>query len=755
MLQSSGFLVVTTIIATVVLPLGEFRAIAQTTDSTDSICYLQIEGRSSQDLTHLCGKKPGGSRAISTVNNPTLREELPNNLDEEEDADQVDEADAPTPIPPRPIPAPPTASPRPTSVTPLQPLAVPAPPSAGQPQRNVPALPNPAPNASDESLEGDAPEEVSEDTVSQRQQPTQSSLDRSPARNLAAPTSKPQAKPANPQTSNLTSAQKLPPPPSALPLSPVPPTPSPSSLAAFFQTRYLLLFWLLCLPIPLVKVAIDQRSRPQLRQKTIQVPQITKLQSVWQHLNPWRMTLKPVPIRIPQRSESSQPVIHPLVEEQNRLWNSPQSPVEHQPFAPPSPAPTALKQPEPENIAAVAEYQLSQTNSQIEKIKTIIASALRNRVSDIHLEPTTEGLRIRYRIDGILRNVTLLPPEISRRAIVALKVMADMDISDSRRPQDARISEHVALGKGANLDLDLRVSTLPCIGGEKAVIRLLPRQNPFSSIDQLGFTKHALAIYQSWLKQPQGMIIFTGPTGSGKTSTLYTTLQAIATEYVNVVTVEDPVEYVLPCITQTQVNEVAGMTFAAGLRAILRQDPDIIMVGEIRDSETAETAVRSALTGHLVLTTLHTNDAVGAIPRLKDIGPDPGLISDALLGVVAQRLVRRVCPHCAEPYSPTAADLTILGLRLEDANPHSWRRGRGCTQCFDSGYLGREAIVELLHVDNAMRRIIYEGSLTELTDYLHTSDFDSFRKAAIAKVITGITTVEEIERVLPHSKLTE
>jgi general secretion pathway protein E/type IV pilus assembly protein PilB len=299
----------------------------------------------------------------------------------------------------------------------------------------------------------------------------------------------------------------------------------------------------------------------------------------------------------------------------------------------------------------------------------------------------------------------------------------------------------------------MRVSTLPCVGGEKAVIRLLPRQNPFSCIEELGFTSHTLEIYQNWLQQPQGMIIFTGPTGSGKTSTLYTSLQTIATEHVNVVTVEDPVEYILPRITQTQVHEAAGMTFAAGLRAILRQDPDIIMVGEIRDSETAETAVRAALTGHLVLTTLHTNDAVSAIPRLKDIGPDPGLLSDALLGIVAQRLVRRVCSHCAEPYTPTEADLRVLGIDRDHAHSSQWCKGRGCARCFNSGFSGREAIIELLNVDDTIRQIIYEGTLTQLHRYLGQIEFESFRVAAIAKISQGITTVQEVLRVLPHSAM--
>ncbi|MBW4664155.1 MAG: GspE/PulE family protein [Chroococcus sp. CMT-3BRIN-NPC107] len=406
-----------------------------------------------------------------------------------------------------------------------------------------------------------------------------------------------------------------------------------------------------------------------------------------------------------------------------------------------------------EDISESTEFSLSKAADQISRIKAIISSALRSRASDIHLEPMPNGLRVRYRIDGILRNITTLPLEVSRKAIIALKVMSDMDISESRRPQDARIGDKYMSEQNGEQGLDMRVSTLPCIGGEKAVIRLLPRENNFSSIEELGFSDRTLATYKHWLQQPQGMIIFTGPTGSGKTSTLYTSLQRLAKEHVNLVTVENPVEYVLPGITQTQVHEPAGMTFAAGLRAILRQDPDIIMIGEIRDRETAETAVRAALTGHLVLTTLHTNDAISAIPRLKDLCPDAGFISDALLGVVAQRLVRKVCPHCTEKYAPTEADLKVLGLDMEQEKSDNWRHGKGCQKCFSSGYLGREALVELLNVDENVRRIIYEGTMTQLQHYVNEVNFDSFRLAAIKKVTTGVTTVQEILRVLPHSSL--
>lgn len=408
---------------------------------------------------------------------------------------------------------------------------------------------------------------------------------------------------------------------------------------------------------------------------------------------------------------------------------------------------------ETEDICETTELFLSKAVDQIDRIKTLISGALRNRASDIHLEPMPEGLRVRYRIDGVLRDITTLPADLSRKVIVALKVMSNMDIAESRRPQDGRIGEKYASGEETEVGIDMRVSTLPCVNGEKAVVRLLPRKNPFSKIEKLGFSQQTLPIYKTWLQQPQGMIILTGPTGSGKTSTLYTSLQCVAKEHVNVVTVEDPVEYVLSGITQTQVNEAAGMTFAAGLRAILRQDPDIIMVGEIRDCETAETAVRAALTGHLVFTTLHTNDAVGAIPRLKDIGPDPGLISDALLGIVAQRLVRRVCPDCAEPYTPTEADLRSLGLSGDLSCASRWRKGRGCSRCFESGYLGREAIVELLDIDDRVREIIYEGTITQLHRYLREINFASFRTAAIEKVTNGLTTVEEVLRVIPKSAL--
>lgn len=723
MLRFLRFVVTSTVLSTLMSSIA-LQALTQEAGEYDATCYLRIEGRSTQDLSRFCGKqtpKPGTANASSK---PTVRSAPSPSAaidpDDESDEDQpaatltprssTPSTRFPSPSPAaQPSPVRPPASQRSTlPAVPLVPnqtpasedvLPVPIPPAKRQLQpaerKRIASKLKPSPQAKPPSLRLPPPLEDDVQALTPRspfKQPP-------PVPTAPAPLA-PLVRDAKPQTQIASKS---------------PPSPLDTLLQELLHQKYLYLFWVLVLQVPLLKVAIERRSRPQARSR----------------IQPTHRRVAPQPRRPPSVDEAL-------------LDRVPESPAEEAILS----EARAL-----ECATQAAQFDLAHADNQIAQIKAILASAVRNRVSDIHLEPGTEGLRVRYRIDGILRNVTTLPLDVSRRTIVALKVMADMDISESRRPQDARISEQYTSESTANLDLDLRVSTLPCVGGEKAVIRLLPRQNPFTQMDALGFTEKALSLYKSWLQQPQGMIIFTGPTGSGKTSTLYTSLQAIATEHVNVVTVEDPVEYILPSITQTQVNEAARMTFAAGLRAILRQDPDIIMVGEIRDSETAETAVRAALTGHLVLTTLHTNDAVGAIPRLRDIGPDPGLISDALLGVVAQRLVRRVCPHCAEPYTPTESDLSLLGLSLAAANPQAWRHGRGCSHCYQSGYVGREAIIELLHVDATIRQLIYDGSLSALMTYLNQSEFDSFRKAAIAKVTSGITTIAEIRRVLPASKL--
>lgn len=406
-----------------------------------------------------------------------------------------------------------------------------------------------------------------------------------------------------------------------------------------------------------------------------------------------------------------------------------------------------------EDVRQLTEKILAtEDQSQIEKIKTLIRGALQTGASDIHLEPNPEGLRVRYRIDGVLRPHVTFGASEGRRLVTALKVMCEMDIAERRAPQDGRLSDRYTQGQNSVEGLDLRVSTLPCLNGrgqeEKVVLRLLRQNNSFQTLADIGFTPQALQIYQSWVQQPQGLVIFAGPTGSGKTSTLYTTLRTIAQDTINVTTVENPVEYLLPGITQTQVHEAAGMSFAAGLRAILRQDPDVIMVGETRDEETAKIVIQAALTGHLVFTTLHANDALGSIPRLRDIGRDPGLLSDALLGVVAQRLVRRICSHCSQAHQPTDQEVQILGLTPAEVKAGHWQKGAGCPQCFDSGYRGREAVIELLHIDDRSRQLIYDGNILGLAKSIDQESYQSFAQAARLKVLQGLTTTQEVERVL-------
>lgn len=407
-----------------------------------------------------------------------------------------------------------------------------------------------------------------------------------------------------------------------------------------------------------------------------------------------------------------------------------------------------------EDISETTKFLLSQVenDNNIRKLQAFWADALRNRASDIHFEPSADGLKIRYRIDGILIKAAVLEASYNQTLISAIKVMSDMDPANRRTPQDGRMTHSYTLGEIGS-ELDIRVNTLPCEEGESAVLRLLPKKASFSRIEEIGFSDVACATYKEWLQQPQGLIVFTGPTGSGKTSTLYTSLLERVDESVKVITVENPVEYHLPGIIQTNVNHKAGMTFAKGLEAILRQDPDIIMIGEIRNCETAETALQAAMTGHLVLTTLHTNDAVGAIRRLRDLGVDPGSVSDALLGVVSQRLVRRVCPHCSEPYTPTTNELHSLGLERESVDLSRWRKGKGCKRFYNTGYLGREAVVELLDVDSKIQELIYGGTTHQLQTYLYEIDYESFRKGAISKLVTGVTTLEEIFRVLHRNAL--
>jgi type II secretory ATPase GspE/PulE/Tfp pilus assembly ATPase PilB-like protein len=410
-----------------------------------------------------------------------------------------------------------------------------------------------------------------------------------------------------------------------------------------------------------------------------------------------------------------------------------------------------------EDITDAVENRMLFATTQQERISRLITEALSLRASDIHLEPTRAGLSVRYRIDGILRPVTTLPVELSRKVVMAIKVMCDMNIAESRKPQDGRINEQFL--SFDNQLAAIRVSTMPTLVvgstemSEKVVMRLLPMNNTFQKVEDLGLSDQLSKVFKRWIRQPQGLIIITGPTGSGKTSTLYTSLITLATGDKNIATIEDPVECYIPNVVQSQVNKASGLTFAEGLRSLLRQDPDIVMVGEIRDSETAETALRAALTGHLVLTTLHTNDALGALPRLKALGMDTGLCSEALVGIACQRLVRKVCPYCAVEHTPSEEEMQMLGLDPRDRHQHKWRKGKGCAKCFNSGYLGREGVFELIDADDTVKMAIYRNELDRLRVHLNRFNTLSFRESVLGKIISGVTTLEEVMRVLPDDAL--
>src|SRR3990167_4126422 len=336
-------------------------------------------------------------------------------------------------------------------------------------------------------------------------------------------------------------------------------------------------------------------------------------------------------------------------------------------------------------------------------VRALMGEALNQRASDIHFEPNTKGLIVRFRVDGILRDICRYFSTVQdlRKVVIArIKIIADLNIAEQRQPQDGRVTEILGGQR-----VDLRVSTLPTLHGEKCVIRLLPHENNYTNLLDLGMPKGRLSIYEEWLSRSQGMILITGPTGSGKTSTLYTSLAKLVDTTKNVVTVEDPVEYQLARVNQVQVNVKAGLTFASGLRSILRQDPDIVMIGEIRDLETAEIAVQAALTGHLVLSTLHTNDAPSTIARLMDMGVEPFLISSALIGVVAQRLVRKVC-SCHKEYKPSAEELELL--HLTSSTNEMFAKAQGCEKCNNLGYSGREGVFEIMPVNEKLQQMIQE-----------------------------------------------
>ncbi len=378
----------------------------------------------------------------------------------------------------------------------------------------------------------------------------------------------------------------------------------------------------------------------------------------------------------------------------------------------------------------------------VKLVDYIISNAVSKRASDIHIEPTEKELLIRYRIDGVLHKIISPSKQWQSAIICRVKILSNLDIAERRMPQDGRFT--IRYGQR---EIDLRVSTIPTIFGEKIVLRLLEKSSFNFSLEELGLDSNQLKIFKHHMYLPYGMILLTGPTGSGKSTTLYSILSRIRSPEQNIITIEDPVEYQVNGINQIQANFKIGLTFANGLRSILRQDPDIIMVGEVRDLETAEIAIRSALTGHLVFSTLHTNDAVGTLIRLINMGIEPFLVCNSLTLAVAQRLVRRICHHCKEAYTPGNSCLENLGLRTDHNEQVLFYRGRGCKECNNTGYFGRVGIFEILEVNQTIRNLVLQNALPEIIKRKALDNgMTTLMESGIHKVIQGITTLEEILR---------
>lgn len=373
-------------------------------------------------------------------------------------------------------------------------------------------------------------------------------------------------------------------------------------------------------------------------------------------------------------------------------------------------------------------------------INSIVSNAIQLNASDVHIEATRTHTKIRMRIDGVLTDQMRLNVAAHNTLITRLKIMGGLNIAERRVPQDGRFEMTVE-----GITADIRLSILPTVTGEKAVVRVLGTQNTSTmSIRQLGFSEKNLELFDHIIKSPHGIILVTGPTGSGKSTTLYAVLRQLNTSEVNIVTVEDPVEYRMEGVNQVQVNPKAGLTFADGLRSILRQDPDIIMIGEIRDSETAQIAIRAAITGHLVLSTLHTNDAVSAITRLVDMGVPAYLVSSSVVGILAQRLVKKICPNCKEAYDSSPEEMMMLGID----KPATLHRGKGCPFCSNTGYKGRTAIHEVVVVDKKARAMIAQrASDDEIRDYVATQGTSFLSKNLTDLVLLGVTTTDELIKV--------
>ncbi len=380
----------------------------------------------------------------------------------------------------------------------------------------------------------------------------------------------------------------------------------------------------------------------------------------------------------------------------------------------------------------------------VQMVNLIFAQAVRDGASDIHIEPYEREVKVRYRIDGMLRDL-MRPPKRMQAAIISrLKILGEMNIAERRLPQDGRIRLTIA-----GRQIDVRTSIIPTVYGERAVMRILDKTTAMLGLEELGMSEDSLVKFRKLIHLPYGIILATGPTGSGKSTSLYASLQEIWSPSTNILTIEDPVEYQVPGISQVQVRPSIGLTFASGLRSFLRQDPDIIMVGEIRDHETAEIAIHASLTGHLVFSTLHTNDAPGAITRLLDMGVEPYLVASSVVGVIAQRLVRRVCSNCAQPYEASPEILRAIGISQEEMKNGNIRKGKGCDKCQNTGYKGRQGLYELLIVDEPVRRLTIErASAGEIKNYaVENQQMRTLFGDGKQSVLLGRTTPEEVMRV--------
>jgi type II secretion system protein E len=397
-----------------------------------------------------------------------------------------------------------------------------------------------------------------------------------------------------------------------------------------------------------------------------------------------------------------------------------------------------------ENVDIADLQKMAKEELVIQMVNLLINQAIQDRASDIHIEPFDKEVRVRYRIDGVLHEVNPPPKRFHNAVVSRIKILADLNIAERRLPQDGRIRI-----KSAGRQIDLRVSTVPTVWGESVVMRILDKQTAMLGLTELGMDRQMFGKFRRLIQEPHGIILVTGPTGSGKTTTLYASLNEIYSVEKKIITVEDPVEYQLNGVNQIQVHPQIGLTFASGLRSIVRQDPDIIMVGEIRDHETVEISIHAALTGHLVFSTLHTNDAAGAVSRLLDMGAEPYLVASSLIGTVAQRLIRINCPRCREPYEEKPEVLREIGIEPEWTKHYPLMKGKGCPECRGVGFKGRAGIYELISMDDSIRRLIVDRSpATVIKQYAQQNQgMVTMLQDGRNKVLMGETTIQEVLRV--------